>query len=108
MSRRLFGVLSVGAAFLLGALVVPSHAQAGNLEEHLRELSKNKTWLVLRGFYAANRLRYDHTGALRGNSASGDWTADGIVQLDDFHFHHGRIVLQAQRAAAFFQEKEFH
>jgi TonB family protein len=102
MRRQL---LSSVATLLLAAL---SAAQTGGIEQHLSEISQTKNWLILRSFYSGARLRYDATGTLTNYSASGDWSSEGIVRLNDFHFSHGRLILQAQRAEAVIEKQEFH
>jgi len=77
--------------------MVPVHVLAASeLEEHLRDQYKGKT-LVLRNFYDGRSLRYDASGRLSEPSASGDWTVDGVVHVDDVRVSNHRLNIRATR-----------
>jgi TonB family protein len=69
---------------------------ASDAQPDLRAQYQGKTFL-LRGFYDGVALRYDSTGALRGSATPGDWTTDGVVQLDDVHLSGSRLTIKASR-----------
>jgi TonB family protein len=76
---------------------IPLRVQAASdLEQHLRDQYKGKT-LALRGFYSGESLRYDGSGQLSKNAISGDWTVDGIMQVDDVKVSNHRLTLQGKR-----------
>jgi len=64
----------------IGLVSTHSLAQADQLHS-LRDAYQNKP-LVLRGFYSGDVLHYDSSGSPVGSPTTGDWTTDGIVQLD--------------------------
>jgi TonB family protein len=81
----------------LGVTVVPIPMQAASeLEQHLRDQYKGKT-LLLRNFYAGNSLQYDASGQLSRSAASGDWTVDAVVRIDDVKVSSHRLTIQAKR-----------
>jgi TonB family protein len=74
---------SVVLAFLCAAFFsVPAICQTTGDLQHLRDQYLNRP-LVLRGFYAGEALRYDSSGSPVGDTTVGDWTTDGIVELND-------------------------
>lgn len=84
-------------AALTVVLVSSLYLQAGNdLEQHLRDQLKGKT-LLLRGFYAGSDLRYDTSGQVSGPAVSGDWTVDGVVQVEDVKVSNNRLTIRARR-----------
>lgn len=85
----------IAIAFVL-LLVFSTAAAADDLQQHLRDQYQGKTFL-LRGFYGGVALRYDSIGALRGNATPGDWTTDGVVQLDDVHLSGSHLTIKARR-----------
>jgi TonB family protein len=87
-------------------LAVASYAQSSYVEQHLRDQYLDKTFL-LRGFYSGNRLRYDSTGLPLAGAKSGDWTGDGFVLINNFHFSHKRLIVEAQRLSVVRDHKEF-
>jgi TonB family protein len=80
------------------AMVVAAIAQSQDVNQHLRDQYQGKTF-VLRGFYSGDRLRYDASGAPE-HAASGDWTVDGFVQVNDIHISDDRLIIKAQRMVA--------
>lgn len=78
---------------------IAAMARSADLNQHLRDQYQGKTFL-LRGFYSADRLRYDSSG-VPDNAAAGDWTVDGFIQVylillsDD-----DRLIIKGQRMAA--------
>jgi TonB family protein len=77
-------------------IVAVTLARASELEERLRYEFRDKT-LVLRGFYPGRDLHYDSTGALLEASASGDWTINGIVRIEDISISGSRLRIKASR-----------
>jgi len=72
----------LSALFVSGLIfvILTSWAYADDLEDSLRAQYAGKI-LVLRGFYHADKLRYDSSGTLVGSGVPGDWTVDGIVRV---------------------------
>jgi TonB family protein len=100
-SRRL--LISAPLAFYL--LATPAYMHAQDPEQYLRNQYQGKT-LVLRGFYSANRLRYNASGTPLETSA-GDWTESGFVQIEDAHAHGHRLIIHAKRFAVDFIGNQF-
>jgi TonB family protein len=101
MSAMVRRVLS--AAFVAGtlSLAIPSFsvcAQGQDVNQYLRDQYRGKTF-VLRGFPTDDVLHYDASGA-SDSSASGDWTIDGFVQVNDIHMSDDRLTIKAQRMVA--------
>lgn len=96
MRRHLLRVVHAATILSLTLLATPAHAQAAELEKHLRDEYRGKT-LVLRGFYSGDRLRFDSSGALSAGANSGDWTSDGFVQVKDIHVSHQGLTIKANR-----------
>jgi TonB family protein len=95
-------------AFLLCAvLFVSPRARADGLQQHLRDQYQGKT-LLLRGFHADDKLRYDATGTLVGKSTPGDWTTDGVVLLNDIHLSGDRLTIKARRVLVSASQGTFH
>ena len=88
-------------SFLASAPVV----RAQDPEQYLRDQYQGKA-LILRGFYSANRLRYNDVGS-PDNSATGDWTEDGLVLVHDIHFSNDRLTIQTTRLVADFIGGQF-
>lgn len=89
----------LGAFVVLGlaVVVVPLRLRAANeLEQHLRDQYKGKT-LLLRNFYAGDSLRYDASGQPSKSATPGDWTVDGVVQVDDVRVSNHRLTIRAKR-----------
>jgi hypothetical protein len=86
------------SAFLVVAFaLLPLNLHAANeLEHHLRDEYRGK-FLMLHNFYAGDSLRYDASGQLLKTAASGDWTVDGLVQIDDLKASHQRLIIYARR-----------
>lgn len=91
--RRRSGQLPLIAFALL--TVVPV-VLASDSQQDLRDHYRGKT-LLLRGFYAGDKLRYDSSGALLGGARPGAWTTDGVVQLNDVHLSGSRLTIKARR-----------
>ena len=84
------------ASLLLAVLALSAHAQASDLEQHLRGQYRGKM-LLLRGFYSGDRLRFDSAGAPTNGPASGDWTTDGLVLINDIHVSNRLLKIKAKR-----------
>jgi TonB family protein len=80
------------------ALIVLAPLSYGNtqLEQYLRDEYRGKV-LILRGFYSGDRVHYDSSGALIGNTNSGDWTSSAFVKIKEVRTSHGRLVVEARR-----------
>jgi TonB family protein len=87
---------SVAATLLLAFPSVPAQAQTSDLEQHLRDRYKGKT-LLLRGFYSGDQLHYDSATAPTGGAASGDWTVNGFVLVDDIRISGQHLAITATR-----------
>lgn len=66
------------------------------LDQHLRDQYLNKRF-ILRGFYNANSVHLNAAGLLIGAAASGDWTVNGLVQIDEIKFSRDRLKIHARR-----------
>lgn len=87
-------------------LFMATFVAADDLNRHLHDNYRNKT-LVLRGFYAGDRLRYSSSGSLVGGNPSGDWTSDGFVLITEIGAKGHEIGIKAARMSALFQNKVF-
>jgi len=96
MCRQLLLPASLATILLFTLLTIPAHAEASELEQHLRDQYQGKTFL-LRGFYSGDHLRYDAAGTLMDGATSGDWTADGFVQVSSIQVSHERMTIHAKR-----------
>lgn len=90
--------LNIIAAFVvaLTSLISRAQAQTKEVEKHLRHEYRDRT-LVLRGFYAGDRLHYDSAGVATADASSKDWIADGFVRVRDLQFSHHRLTIKAER-----------
>jgi len=77
-------------------LVLSTTAGADDLQQHLRNQYQGKT-LMLRGFYAADKLQYDAAGALVSSASPGDWTTDGVVLLNEIQVSGNRLTIKTRR-----------
>jgi TonB family protein len=80
----------------LASIVSPAPARASDVEQRLRQEYRGKKF-VLRNFYVGKHLRYDPSGNLIGPSISGDWIGDGLVLVQDIHFSHRDLIVEANR-----------
>ncbi len=84
-------------AVVLALAIAPLPLHAGSeLEQHLRDEYKGKT-LILRNFYGGDSLRYDASGQLSKAATPGDWTVDGVVQIDDVKISSHHLTIRAKR-----------
>ncbi|MGA7694183.1 MAG: energy transducer TonB [Candidatus Sulfotelmatobacter sp.] len=84
-------------ALVLAVGIAPLPLQAASeLEQHLRDQYNGKT-LLLRNFYGGNSLRYDATGQLSKAATPGDWTVDGVIQVDDVKVSSHHLTIKAKR-----------
>lgn len=103
MARRvLFGIFIAGI-LAFAFLAIPPHAQAQDVKQYLRDQYQGKIF-VLRGFQANDVLRYDSSGEAE-NANTGDWTADGFVQVNDIRLSDDRLIIKGQRMAVGWLEK---
>jgi len=93
--RRL-RILHLIAAPILALLAISLHAQGSDLEQNLRDQYKGKT-VILRGFYAGEKLRYDPAGVLVTGAMSGDWTTEGFILLNDIQVSEARLKIKGKR-----------
>jgi TonB family protein len=98
MARHAPFAVLLTAAQIFAFLSISLLAQGQDVQQHLRDQYQGKTF-VLRGFYSGDHLRYDSSGA-PDNTASGDWTVDGFVQVNDIHISDDRVIIKAQRMVA--------
>jgi TonB family protein len=89
-------ILPTVAVLFFAIAMAPAQDQAVQLDQYLRDQYQGKTFL-LRSFYSGDHLRYDSAGSVIGRAASGDWTADGFVQLNDVRISGQRLIVQAKR-----------
>ena len=87
----------VSASLIVAFALLPLNLHATNeLERRLGDEYRGK-FLLLRNFYAGNSLRYDASGQLLKTAALGDWTVDGLVQLEDLKASNYRLTIYARR-----------
>jgi TonB family protein len=91
-------LLALATILTFGVVSVSPLAQGQDVQQHLHDQYQGKTFL-LRGFYSGDHLRYDSSGTT-DNTASGDWTVDGFVQINDIHMSDDRLIIKAQRMVA--------
>jgi TonB family protein len=85
------------ALLFAGLLGAPHYAAAeSDVERHLRDQYQFKI-LVLRGFYRGAVLHYGADGSLRDAGRPGDWTVDGVVQVNDFRVTGDRLIIRGGR-----------
>jgi len=92
-----FRFLCTAVVLVLAAAIVPFDAQAASeLEQHLRDQYNGKTFL-LRNFYGGDSLRYDASGQLSKAATPGDWTVDGVIQVNDVKVSSHHLTVRAKR-----------
>ncbi len=102
MARRY--LLAVFLAGILASVFVSVRSAHGqDVKQYLRDQYQDKIF-VLRGFPAGAVLRYDSSGAPE-NAASGDWTSDGFVQVNEIRISDDRLMIRAQRMAVIWSDK---
>jgi TonB family protein len=90
-------VLCTSVALAVAVAITPLPLQAASeLEQHLRDQYNGKT-LLLRNFYGGDSLRYDSSGQLSRVATPGDWTVDGVVQVDDVKVSNRHLTIRAKR-----------
>jgi TonB family protein len=90
-------LLYTAVVLVLAVASAPFHMQASNaLEQHLRDQYDGKT-LLLRNFYGGDSLRYDASGQLSKAATPGDWTVDGVVQVDTIKVSNHHLTIRAKR-----------
>jgi TonB family protein len=97
MARRILPAVFVAGILSFVFLCILPHAQGQDVQQYLRDQYRGKTF-VLRGFRVGDVLHYDSSGA--SSAASGDWTTDGFVQVNDIHLSDDRLIIKAQRMVA--------
>jgi len=101
MQNRLRAGWFIGAAALLFFIsgMLPARARASDnasVEQHVRD-QYGGTTLILRNFYSGQKLAYDSSGKVSETAPSGDWTVDGVVQVDKVRLSNHRLDIQAKR-----------
>jgi TonB family protein len=90
-------LLCIAVVLTLALALAPFQLQAASeLEKHLRDQYDGKT-LLLRDFYGGDSLRYDTSGQLSKAATPGDWTVDGVVQVDDVKVSNHHLTIRAKR-----------
>jgi TonB family protein len=88
--------LSLLLAVMIAALSIPAHSDSPDLQQVVRRQYQGKIFL-LRGFLTGNHLYYDGSGIPISNDKEGDWTADGLVSIDDLQIHQQNLIFHARR-----------
>jgi TonB family protein len=98
MIRRTLSIVFFApiAAFIFFS--IQPRAQGQDIKQYLRDQYQGKTF-VLRGFPVGDVLHYDSSGT-SDSAASGDWTTDGFIQVNDIHLSDDRLIIKAQRMVA--------
>jgi TonB family protein len=90
-------LLWTAVVLTLALALAPFQLQAASeLEKHLRDQYDGKTLLV-RNFYGGDSLHYDTSGQLSKAATPGDWTVDGVVQIDDVKVSNHHLTIRAKR-----------
>lgn len=94
-------------ALVVFAILLNGRAMGNDLNHELSAKYSNKMF-VLRNFYGGSHLTYDSTGQLLGDALRGDWTAEGIVEIDKLKLTRQGIEIHANRIVAHVEnEKSF-
>ncbi len=88
-----FFLAAVGLASALMSL--PARAEK-DIDRHLHGQYKDKVF-VLRNFYTGSSLQFAPDGSPAKKVASGDWTVDGVVRVDDIKIIRDRLQIRATR-----------
>jgi TonB family protein len=92
-SRLLFSAV----ALILAIALAPFQLQAASeLDKRLRDQYDGKMFM-LRNFYGGDSLRYASTGQLSKAATPGDWTVDGVVQINDVKVSSHHLTIRAKR-----------
>ncbi len=90
-------LLCTAGVLIFASALAPFQLQAASdLEKHLRDQYDGKTLLV-RNFYGGDFLRYDASGQLSKAATPGDWTVDGVIQIDDVKVSSHHLTIRANR-----------
>jgi len=96
-SRSASRLLWTAVVLTLALALAPFQLQAASeLEKHLRDQYDGKTLLV-RNSYGGNSLRYDASGQLSKAATPGDWTVNGVVQVNDVKVSNHHLTIRAKR-----------
>jgi TonB family protein len=93
-SRRRSFLIAV--AVILSPILVVAAAAQSDLEQHLNDQYKNKTFM-LRGFYSGRRLNYDSSGHAVNPPTAQDWTVAGVVRVEHISVSRERLKIDARR-----------
>jgi TonB family protein len=91
--RRLFPLFLVVGLFAASARPALGESE---INQRLRDHYQGKT-LLLRGFYSGSSLRYDKSGTPAEGTPRGDWTLDGVVQIQNIGVAGDRLKIHATR-----------
>lgn len=87
----------VSASLIIAFALLPINLYSANeVERRLRDEYGGK-FLLLRNFYRGDALRYDASGQVLKTAVSGDWTVDGLVQVEDLKVSNSRLTVYARR-----------
>jgi TonB family protein len=87
----------VSASLIIAFALLPLDLYSANeVERRLRDEYGGK-FLLLRNFYRGDSLRYDISGQILKTALSGDWTVDGLVQVEDLKASNSRLTIYARR-----------
>jgi TonB family protein len=89
-------VRSLAAIACLALLWHLPHAEADDLQQHLRDQYQNKMF-VFRAPNSGNSLHFDSAGHLLEGSAGEDWTTDSVVQVEDLKVSRQHLEVRARR-----------
>ena len=87
---------STVVCMLISFLPAISAQAKADIDQNLKNQYRGKT-LILRGFYSGRSLHFDSSGNLREAPVSGDWTTDGVVQVNDISVSGDHLTIHASR-----------
>jgi TonB family protein len=88
---RIFGLRFTLVVFLLA---IPACAQTPD-PQHILDQYRNRIF-VIRGFFPGDHLHFSSTG-VSDNTTNGDWTTDGLVELNDLSISNRVLTIRAKR-----------
>ncbi len=93
MNRRQARLAAIACLALLWPL---PHAQAEDLQQHLRDQYQNKIF-IFHAPNSGNSLHFDSAGKMLEGSAGEDWTTDSVVQVEELKVSGQRLEIRARR-----------
>src|SRR5215831_7403911 len=106
MIRRSSSIAN-GLIILFVLIAATLQAQSPDIQDALRSRYRDKV-LVLRGFFPADRLRYDESGGPLGNPATGVWTTDAFLLIDEVNLGTQSFFVKGRRMIVISEGKGFH